>query len=285
MISKPLPQREEYLKKKRNKKLIRYGIVIFLVSLIVGVTAYLSHRQEFRISKVTLSGGILVTEEEVQRETLQYLAGSHLLLFPKDNAFWYSKKGIKEHLKETFKRIDTIDVRLEGLKTVVIDITERKHFAMWCEGEPRNTEAVFEDGTEGSKGDPCYFLDQNGTVFAEAPSFSGDAYFKYYGLLNENPIGKEFMDSSSFAELSAFVETMKHLGVQPRSLFAKGEGEFSLFIFGGGEIYFDTKESLIRTADNLRTLLRSPTLATSTRGLPVEYIDLRFGNKLFYKLK
>ncbi len=69
-------------------------------------------------------------------------------------------------------------------------------------------------------------------------------------------------------------------------LVAKEGDEFSLVVSGGGEIYFDIKESLSKVADNLEALLRTPELATSTsRDLPVEYIDMRFGNKLFYKLK
>jgi len=92
--------------------------------------------------------------------------------------------------------------------------------------------------------------------------------------------------STQFIDLTQFVERIKNLSLRPQYLLAQGNGEFSLAIAGGGQIYFNTEQPLSTVADNLETLLRTPALATSTKNnLPVQYIDLRFGNKLFFKLK
>lgn len=128
-------------------------------------------------------------------------------------------------------------------------------------------------------------------MFAKAPIFSGDAYFKYYGLVasttESSPIGQEFMASTTeFADISNFVFKAKELKIKPLYIEAKDNGEsFLLFVAGGGEIYFDTKEPLSVVGQNLEALLRTPVFASSTWNLPIEYIDLRYGNKLFYKLK
>lgn len=280
---------EEYLRKRRNKKRIKYGVVIFLIVLIIGIASYISHRAEIRISSVELNGGILVTQLDMESKALTYMYGSHLWLFPKNNAFWYPHSDLEKYLKETFKRIDTIDIHLKGLKTLVINIKERKPFAIWCEGEPTSLNS---SSTEivGQNVQPCYFIDQNSTVFAKAPTFSGDAYFKYYGLISvpdgDTPIGKEYIASTTqFNEISNLISITKELSIRPQYLQAKGNGEFSIILAGGGEIYFDTKEPLSLIGQNLEALFRTPVFASSTGNLPVEYIDLRYGNKLFYKLK
>ncbi len=283
MISPNLPKREEFLRKKRNKRLLKYGLFLFLIIFIIALTSYISHKPQIRISNVELSGEVLVTQSEIEYKSLQYLSGSYLWLFPKNNAGWYPRKGLENYLKELFKRIDTVDIHLKDFETLSVIITEKKPFAIWCDdvGEP------WQENT-GTNKPKCYFMDQISTIFSEAPEFSGDAYFKYYGLVTEiNPIGTEYIASTTeFSEISDFVGKVKKLGIQPQYIIAKDNAEFSLVLLGGGQIYFDTKESLSKIADNLEALLKTSELALNkSKILPVDYIDLRYGNKLFYKLK
>lgn len=300
-----LPQREEYLRKKRKLKRIKYGVFCFILVLFVGLISYVSHLSKVRITEVSLNGGLLVTEKEVMEESLLFMKGSYFWLFPKNNSFLYQKEDLEKNLIEKFKRIETIKVSLEGLNKIVVDITERKPVAIWCserkEVEVETIPVVTSSSTESDliltdtevqvkkdNTDPkCYFIDLYSTIFAESPNFSGDAYFKYYGLVDgENPIGQKYIASSTqFTEINTFIEATKKLGIKPLYLKGKGQDEFSLVLYGGGEIYFDVKKSLSLAYDNLETLLKSPELTFHVGYLPVEYVDLRYGNKLFYKLK
>jgi len=266
--------REEYLKKRRKKKFIRFGVLIALVFIFVGLLSYVSQRSKLRINDVVLSGGVLVAEKDIREESLKFLGGSYFWLFPRNNSFIYPKNKLENYLKENFKRMDTIAISLENLNKMIITITERKPVAIWC-------------NDLGGEKDKCYFLDANSTIFAEAPNFSGDAYFKYYGgVENENPIGLEYIASSTeFTRINNFIELVKKLEIKPLHLKSTGEGEFSLVLFGGGEIYFDVKKPLEMTYKNLESLLNSSEISNKNGILPVEYIDLRYGNKLFYKLK
>lgn len=282
-----LPQREEYLRKKRKKKLIKFGLVFIVIILLISLASYISHRKKFRISEVSLSGGVLVTENDVKLKTLEFLGGSYYWIFPKNNFAWYPKKDLKNNLKSSFKRIDSIDINLDGYNSIVIKITEKKPVATWCDKIPdKNFLLTPEDY---SNIENCYFIDDNSAIFAPAPHFSGNAYFKYYGLVSTstNPIGSYYISSPlEFNDLASFVDEVKLLEVYPLYLVAKGSGEFSLVLYGGGEILFDNKEPLKKVAENLKALLRTPEMSTTTANyLPVDYIDLRFGNKLFYKLK
>ncbi len=281
-----LPQREEYFRKKRRRKFLKIGLVILFIIFIIGLASYISHRLEIRISKVELSGGILVTQPEVESKSLSYISGSYFWLFPKNNALLYPTKGLLNYLSLTFKRIDTVNIHRKDWRTIVVEITERKPIATWCDTLPNATSTpMMEDGVGVER---CYFLDQNGTIFAPAPYFSGDAYFKYYGLVRaDTPIGMQYLASTTeFSEITDFIEAIKKLSIKPEYLIAKGQDEFSLVTSGGGQIYFDTKIPLSVVAENLQALLRTPELSpSSTQDLPVEYIDMRFGNKLFYKLK
>ena len=146
----PSLHREEYLKKKRNRRLLKYGLSIFLFVGVVALASYISHRPQIRIRQVEFSGGVLVTGEEVSAETLAYLSGSYLWLFPRNNALWYPRKSLGQDLKDKFQRIDTIDARLKDFHTLVITVTERKPVAMWCDGVEIKLEPSATDRDGGS---------------------------------------------------------------------------------------------------------------------------------------
>lgn len=277
--------REEYLRRKRKKKLLKYYVFIFLFILSISLLSFLSYRKNLRIHEVSLVGGVLVTEKDIREETERFLDGSYFLLFPKDNAFIYPKGKLEKDLSEKFKRIETIDISREGLNKLKITITERKPIAIWCtEGKVIGTTTPQDSFPK----EDCYFIDQNSTIFATAPNFSGNVYFKYYGLVeSRDPIGQKYIASTTvFTAINNFITDIKRIGLKPAYLKSMGEDEFSVVLLSGGQIYFDTKKSLENAIGNLSTLVNSVEFKNySVSNIPVDYIDLRYGNKLFYKLK
>jgi|SRR5581483_1987602 len=263
------PHHKEFLRKKRQQKVLRYQIAIFSFLLLLGIAAYLSHMSRFRINHAVLSGGVLVTQNDVESASLNFLQGSYVWMFPKNNSFIYPKASLQNYLRKTFPRIDAINISLKNLKTLEVAITERKPVGQWCDGNQS-----------------CYFLDSNGMIFAPAPQFSGNAYFKYYGLVaTDTPVGNSYL-TGRFSDINDFIASVQNMNLNPAYLVAKDNGEFSLVMTDGSQIYFDTIQPLSKTAENLKALLRTPNLLNVNGGyVPFEYIDLRFGNKLYYKLK
>lgn len=271
----PSSRREEYLRKKRKILYVKISLFLSFLILVCVSLVFISRMERFRISNVEFVGGLLIAPQDVKEETENFLKGNYFWFFPKNNFFIYPKDELKDFLQDRFKRIDKIVVDTSDKKTVRISITERGMYAMWC----KNTEDI--DFSE-----KCYFMDDNGVIFSEAPTFSGDAYFKYYGFFatSTNPIGQVYLSSTTiFAEISNFVGRVKDTTINPVGLLSKEAGEFDLLLPEGGKIYFDNLQSFDKTAENLETLLK--TIHSTTTDLNVDYIDLRFGNKLFYKLK
>lgn len=274
--------REEYLKKKRKARFLKLGLFFFFVVLVFVGLIFLSRLDRFRISGIQFSGGLLVYPTDVEKETNDFLSGNYFWFFPKNNIFLYSQKSLANDLKDKFKRIDTISIDSIDFKTLKIVIKERGLFALWCR-----------DSKEETPDEKCYFMDNNGIIFSEAPIFSGDAYFKYYGSVpdQDNPIGSTYLASSTeFVEISQFVDRIKSMSIRPIYLVSNGEGQFNVFVSGNGKIIFDDTQDFSKTADNLESLLKtisSSTISATSTDITsnIDYIDLRFGNKLFYKLK
>lgn len=296
----------EYKKQKRTRRLRRIGFFLVAVIVLLGLLSYVSFRRQFRIQAVILSGGVLVTQPDVEEETLKFISGSYFWIFPRDNFLIYPRHALSKYLAEKFKRIDTISISLKDARTLAVVISERKPTSLWCgdgvraeifdghtsESDANHQATSTEEKTTNKETEKCYFLDDLGTVFAEAPEFSGDAYFRYYGPISTSsgqryPIGESFpVSNTGFSDLARFVSRLFAMSLEPQYLSVKDGGQFEAVLSGGAKIYFDNKNSVDQQADNLSVILRSDTFsATSSIGKIVDYIDLRFGNKLYYKLK
>jgi hypothetical protein len=291
---------QEHRRKRRNWLLLRLGIILFFILAIFFGLVFLSRMQKFRITTVELSGEVLVVPDEVVFESGNFLSGYYIGLFPRNNFLIFPQSALQKFLKEKFKRIDTIQTKLSGFKKLEIIITERKQQALWCTSPAGSVSpgsspsdissagsAPPDSASSGSLSEKCYFLDDNGLIFSEAPNFSGDAYFKYYGGVNgDSPIGQTYLSTSTvFQEVSSFVQSVRQTVVTPVSVLVGNDGQFTMFLSSGGKIYFNQPDSLSKTADDLKVLLQTLSVSSSTSISNINYIDLRFGNKLFYKLK
>ncbi len=200
------------------------------------------------------------------------------------NALLYPKSELVSMLQKEYPRIKSIDVGIADYHTLAITLSERQPSALWCDSAP----TIIASSTDPGTAPHCYFLDDTGFVYSESPDFSGDAYFKYYGLVPfDSAIGSSYLSSpSTFVELSKFVSAVKALKITPLYIVATSQDDFTMYIYGGGKIIFDDKTPLSDTTHNLQLLLQSAKLIPQQNGeLLVDYIDLRFGNKLYYKVK
>ncbi|MEK7145371.1 MAG: hypothetical protein AAB808_01350 [Patescibacteria group bacterium] len=71
----------------------------------------------------------------------------------------------------------------------------------------------------------------------------------------------------------------------PASLIA-GVDEYQIYLKNGGRLIISIADDLSKVLENLETILRSDNLKKAlARGGVIDYIDLRYGNKVFYKFK
>lgn len=260
-----------YVKRRRNKYLSIFYITIISFFVLFGLSVYLSRLEMFRIFDTYITGTVLVEIYEVEEEVKTFLSGNVFFFFPKNNIFIYDKKGLIAHLENKFPRIESIKARFDGDSIISLEITERSPYALWC---------------NNAEEEECFFMDKNAKVYSKAPKFSGDAYFKYYGLIEGEPLGQNyFSDTELFNSLGQFVKYTERLNLNPYYLRVLNNGQYELYLVEGGKILFDSESTLDQVAFNLEAVLTSSDFASTTNFKNLDYIDLRFGNKLFYKLK
>ncbi len=215
--------------------------------------------------------------EEIVKENI---SGYYLWFLPKTNFLFYPKNKIKNELAIKFKRLNDIALSLEDLKTLVVSTNEHLASYTWCGPTP-------EEKTK------CYFMDEQGYIFDEAPYFSGEVYLKFYGKYNINesdPSGSYFFQPN-FNKLISFKDAMEKIGVKPAAFYIAENGDIKMSLSSnkqnGGEIIWKTDSDFDKVLENLQTVLTTEPLQTEFKNKysSLLYIDLRFGNKVYYKFR
>ena len=268
---------------RRKKFLTRILLVILILLVLFVVSIFVSRISNINIINITVKNeGSVVTEKEILEIVNNDIDGKYLGLYPKTNIFIYGKEKITTDIYDKFKRIKNVDIERIGFNGINITIKERNPVGLWC-GKKINTD------------EQCYFLDEDGFIYTEAPTFSGNVFFRNYGNIEgKEQIGINFLDSEKFKKISFFVKSIKDANLNPVSFLAGENGDYEIHLsdnsksygFYGGKIIFNNNDNLGEIFDNLMTILNERTLVKELNdNVQLDYIDLRFGKKIFFKFK
>lgn len=267
----PLGNRRQ---KIRKLKLIAIAVVSVVLIILLGWSLRL---EQFQVSNILISGNKVIPQEKIQSIVEDNLSGTYFFLSPKTNIFFYPKSRITKQIEDEFERVKEVSVNFVNLKSIEVKILERTPKSMWC--------GVKKESAVGG----CYFMDENGYIYAKAPDFGGNVFLKFFGLDynslllgSESPIGVTIMDVEKFDKFTLFVDTLSEIGYKPISLARVDDHDFELYFNDGMKIIFGNDQDFEILLDNLQSVLDSGELVNREN---IDYIDLRFGNKVYYKFK
>jgi hypothetical protein len=271
-------------KKQREKKrkLITRSVLLFsCVALIGFLIVQFFTQPSFQIKKIEVHGNKILVAEDILKIAQKDLLGEYYYVFPRTNTFIYPKDAIRSEIASAFPRASSVELSLED-NALIISLTERDPAAIWC-GFEKN--ATTTDNT-------CFYLDKTGYVFDSSPSFSGDAYFTFYGkgLLKEgSPMGHNFISAELFQEVSDMRKLLQKYNKKTTELFLGDEERAELTADSGCKIVFSTDQDIASLRSNLEAVFKSSDWGKDISGkdkcAELEYIDFRFGNKIYYKQK
>lgn len=274
-MARVVSSRSNLRARRRRRAYIFAGLGVLAAVLCVALVWAFVSAPFARITRVTVSGSNVVPAASIEDAVQHELQGKYMFIFPKNSIFLYSRKHVEDAVLGLYPTLKTVGVNAKNFHTLAIVVTERTPKALWC-------------GTDkSSAANPCLFLDENGLAYAYAPEYSGTAYATYFGGLEpSNALPKQFLGSDKFRSLSALVETFKqHVAPDALSYVSVDpDGDVSLQFAPGYSILF----SLHDDGGNIYNHFTVAQKAASFADHPLadfDYIDLRFGDKVYYKLK
>lgn len=265
-ISRPLRLKD---KRRRKMLMIFIGTICgaLLLLVLLGLGSYLDR---LSIAQVDVRGAELLDAQEVGAQVEKNLSSDSFQLFSRRNVFLYPQARIERELRSVFPRIHTVTLSRDSFlsQTLAVSVVERKPYATWC--------------THGSYTN-CYVMDVDGFVYAKKTTETPSSTYIFRGGLSEDsPVGQTFL----LGRLERMTELLAYLaqnGFAAEGVEIMNDQDFEAPLLRGPvlRISFDTDPSSL--VKNLSLALESDALRDKFMAL--EYIDLRFGNKVFFKFK
>ena len=289
--------RFQKIKKERNKILRKkiFFLLFLLVLILVGLS-FLSKWDKLNINNIEITGNKVIETKMIEDVVKEKIAGNYLYFFPKTNFLLYPKGEIIKELTNKFTRLKNISLSIKNFQTLDISVAERMTLYTYCGDAPAEADlSISSDNTVPTQ--KCYFLDQDGYIFDEAPYFSGEVYLKFYGTVNNGdplniPSGSYFYQSI-FSKLISFKDTLEKIGVKPAAFYVQDNGDIEVYLSSsvksqlGPKIILKTDSDFDQVAENLQSVLTTEPFQSDFKNKysSLLYIDLRFGNKVYYKFK
>jgi len=303
-------------KRKEQKRRLVHRIVWGGVGVLccIGGVAWASGYPPFTITLVQVEGADLIDTDAVATYVLSRLEGRYGYVFSKKNILLYPRTAIAGELPTVFPRIEYAELHYHGDNVLVVTIHERRPSFVWCparntvpvaivpdiQEELENEDALAletktksEEGVEAELLTPtsssgvttqqgCHFADRDGMIYAPAPSFSGPVFFTWYGQITDMTLpidGNRFLSIEEFDSSVKIIEGIKRAYIKPR--YGVIETDTIELTLANGErlMYARDAESEDTVANFLAAKDALP------EGASFEYMDMRFGTKVFYKEK
>lgn len=273
------PRRIRVIKKPaREKPGKRRALIFKLVFSLLGIifvviiSAVICNLSYFRISTLKIQGLEGIDKRAVEVGAKFPLIGNYFWFWPKDSVFYLSTQSVVDGLINNIPRIKEVDVSRSGLTSLKITIKERKPYGLWCTAD---------------KDKVCYFVDNTGLVFDKAPELSDQLFIKFFGQVSlaKSALGQNYLSPNIFEPLSDFLSWVLASGISINSFYVDPDGYYHIYMPGGGQILVSDKRDFDETFRNLQSLLKEKNLLSKTLSYDksIDYIDLRFGEKIYIK--
>ncbi|MBI5138785.1 MAG: FtsQ-type POTRA domain-containing protein [Candidatus Vogelbacteria bacterium] len=260
---------------RRHRAFKHFGYLLILFLFIIISSIFVLNNKSLNLQTIVITGTVFVSKTEVAKIIDDEMRGFHLGIIPKKSFMFYPKNSIRERILSSFDRVYAATFTEESPSELLVTVHERVPDAVWCEGE-------FNRSTERR----CYYVDKIGLLYDVAPSFSGPVYFEYYGYLRESPrLGNNVLDLEQIIKIQEFRRELIKNNIEPISILIKSDKSYELMTGQGWKVFFssDAPVELMIKHLNLTLLSEILTKRVTDKKSKLEYIDLRYGEKVFYK--
>ena len=264
------------VRRRKLRAVVAFMFILLIAGAVYGVH-WLSYLPRFTVQAIQVQG-----TEQLDPALIQSYVGSviddgsyHFL--SRSNIFLYPKVVIEKGIVESFPRVKTATVSRDGMfgQNVTVAIVERAPLAQWC--------------TSTAQSD-CYAMDDQGYIFSTAASSTDTVRFAQPYLFTggiatdtTSVIGQTFAPGHVPGILALLHLLIQNDDLTPVSVDVQDDQDFSIMFSQGFLLKASYGEDANALARNIQLVLGSDVLKGQQENL--EYIDLRFGNRVYYKLK
>jgi len=254
-------------KRNRSKRIFNLSLrIAFPVVFFVGLV-FLLRADFLQIKNFEVLGAEAVSSESVKNVAAVFVSGNKLFIIPKSDILLLNKNKLASALLSNFPRLEKVKINKQFFsKSVELSLTERKTDFLWC-----------------SPSNECFFMTKEGLVFEKLdPVQIPREKIIFRGNLTEAPLMKNFADAEKMQNYLKFIRFFEDAGFRINSINVESPDK-AVAESDVGDIIFNPEEiDLSLPAQNAILLINDTKIKNPSARF--NYIDTRFGNKIFYKL-
>lgn len=255
-------------KKKKVKKIKAYLWIILLVVILAGIV-YLIRMPYVQISDVKVTGNTFVSTQEIQDKTHAILNTNILGFIPKTNIFFFNKKELEESLKQN-PAVVSVSTKKSFFKTLNITITEQEKEMVYCSSVEHTD---------------CLYINKTGFIYAKLTDFIiPEQEVIIYDERGPRKIQDTILDENLYIDVVTFIKSATRNDVKIGEVYIKPDGIIEFVTRDHARIITSIYDDYEKDFANLIALFEKSVLNKDQLS-QVDYIDMRFGNKVFYKNK
>lgn len=248
---------------------------MFLLAILILGSAILSGHEKVKVETISIYGNATTTSDQVIDIARKDMAGRYFYLFAKNNSLIFPRFQIKRDILSEIKTVKDVDIFWVNWNEIGITVYERRPHSVWCGKDITVLDA------------PCYLVDKEGYIYSPAPLFSGDMYVRNYGptfstlndISNINYIGSYYLFTKTYTQIFNLIQILEKNNMKVVSVSFDGF-DYKFGLKSGPIIIFNDKTSFSSSFQNLFTAIETKNLDLVADAGIINYIDLRFDNKV-----
>jgi len=281
--------------KYRNPWSLRKGLLgsklfkvinLFLIIGILGCLYFFIFSNFYNITNIEISGNQIISTDDMLDLTGSYLSVNKLFIFKNRNIFLFNKNEFKNKVEEV---ILLSDLKIEKVlpNTIRLTLKEKNAAIKWI---TNNQEYLADNNGQIIKRYYKLTMPKIFSIIEQAPIESqatNDNFIKVTNSANDEVnLGDKVLrpeDVLFILDLQKALSAKDYL--QPQSLTVPNNWPkyISVGLNNGTKIYFNLTDSLETQINRLNLIIDQKIKKSNLSG--VDYIDLRLGESVYYKMK
>lgn len=250
---------------------------VFILLIVFGVFGlgagiwYIAGLPALAVNQIEASGTGAVPIEKIRQATAEIISGKLWFLIPRNNFFAVSGNRIERELRRRFPEISLVAIEKDFPHRLRVHASGRKLWGVYCE-RPSAPPAG-----------GCAYLDADGLAYEELSNFGGWLLPVLYGP-SAVRLGQAVIPSGRLQFFDRSKEALASLGGNLLWLSSASSTpeDVRLGLAEGWQLWVTASRPVEEWSGILKALLEKEIGEERAR---LEYIDLRFGNKVFYKFR
>lgn len=273
---------------RRIDKTFEYiGYALLISYSLYLLCVWVSMRPSFFIDAVTIEGAHATSEASISNLVKAKLDTQLLFHIKRNNKLLYPVNEMEKEVLALSPRIANVRTIFDSSKKLRVVVTEYTPNFLYC---MRSDTMLFEASTTPIDRQPkdCYFADEEGYVYANAPEYIGYPFVAIVAssseqaVTHQSPVGTNVLTEESYARIRTYIDDLSQVGLTTHSVTLLGQNDIRAEVGMPWAILFATDKDPQRAIRNLGVVLANLE-KTPGKGKDIREIDLRFGNKIFYK--